>query len=427
MNLELSKRAIAGVTVFFVVSIVLLLYMLARLGTLPVPGAHEHSVRVTFADAEGLPVQADVLVHGVKVGSVSGISVKPTGRSVVTLKLGSGAPVLHPDASADVGFKTPLGEPFVDLDPGHARGRLTGQLGARSAVEIDDALAFLDAGGRANLRAVLGSLGRGAASPDTSSEVNGTLAQLSTTTTSLGTLTAELSAQRGDLTAIVSNGRTVLDVLAGRAAEIRGLTDDAGTALSAAASQRAALGSILDQLPGLETLASSTLLAARPLIARATPVVEQVAAAAPALTRALDALPETTTELDAVLSQAPAIRSKVLPALSLLHGLAGPGTTALSVLGPALADIIPMAQYLEPRGNTIAAWFSNTADLGSHGDAKGDWARFFVMFDPSTLTGSTSGAPAGNSYTLPNDAAHNQAYVPGDYPHLMAYSPALGK
>jgi hypothetical protein len=88
---------------------------------------------------------------------------------------------------------------------------------------------------------------------------------------------------------------------------------------------------------------------------------------------------------------------------------------------------VPVAQYLGPRGRTVAAWFANTADLGSHGDAKGDWARFFVMFDPSTLFGVRAGSPSGNSYTAPGDAARNQPYRSGDYPRLMPFSPALGR
>jgi phospholipid/cholesterol/gamma-HCH transport system substrate-binding protein len=60
--------------------------------------------------------------------------------------------------------------------------------------------------------------------------------------------------------------------------------------------------------------------------------------------------------------------------------------------------------------------------LGQNGDAKGRWARFFVGFDPSTGFG-LPGAPAGNSYTEPNDAAHNAAYKPGDFPRLMPFRP----
>ena len=64
---------------------------------------------------------------------------------------------------------------------------------------------------------------------------------------------------------------------------------------------------------------------------------------------------------------------------------------------------------------------------GSHGDAKGNWARFFVTFDRSTLTGTPSDAPPGNSYTKPGDAAHNEPYQPGGYPRLEPYWPAMGK
>jgi hypothetical protein len=81
-----------------------------------------------------------------------------------------------------------------------------------------------------------------------------------------------------------------------------------------------------------------------------------------------------------------------------------------------------MLQYLAPRANTIAAWFSNTDALGQNGDAKGRWARFFVGFDPSTGFG-LPGSPPGNSYTEPGDAAHNAGYKPGDFPHLLPFKP----
>ena len=297
---------------------------------------------------------------------------------------------------------------------------------ARPTVETDDALAFLDRAGRANARGVVESLGQGAAAPGTASEVGGAIARLHSTTDSVGQLLSELRAQRGDLTGLIAGGRVVLNTLASRAAEVRSLTAGAGTTLSALAAQRAALGAVLDRLPGLMRNSTGTLLQSRSLIATASPVVREVSEAAPSLTSALDAIPATTAALQNLLAQGDAVRASVMPALAMLRTLAQPGSAALGLIGPALADVIPIAEYLAPRGNTIAAWFANTADLGSHGDAKADWARFFVMFDPSTLLGSRSGAPPGNSYTAPNDAANNQPYRPGDYPRLMPYSPALG-
>jgi hypothetical protein len=136
-------------------------------------------------------------------------------------------------------------------------------------------------------------------------------------------------------------------------------------------------------------------------------------------------LPAVTDSANALLGGAGAIRTDVVPVLDQLHELARPASSALSILGPVLADAIPIAQFLAPRADTIAAWFANTADLGSHGDAEGDWARFFVMFDPSTLLGLQTGAPKSNTYTAPGDAADNQPYRSGGYQRLMPYAPAL--
>jgi hypothetical protein len=100
---------------------------------------------------------------------------------------------------------------------------------------------------------------------------------------------------------------------------------------------------------------------------------------------------------------------------------------AVERLSPALANAVPMLRYLGARRDTIAAWFSNTADLGAQGDAKGRWARFFIMLDPSTALGLPSGAPPGNAYTQPHDAKANAPYRAGDFPRLMPYAPALGR
>jgi hypothetical protein len=64
-------------------------------------------------------------------------------------------------------------------------------------------------------------------------------------------------------------------------------------------------------------------------------------------------------------------------------------------------------------------------DLGSNGDAKGKWARFFVGFDAASTFGVKLGAPPSNPYTAPNDAAANRAYRSGDFPRLVPYAPAL--
>jgi phospholipid/cholesterol/gamma-HCH transport system substrate-binding protein len=427
MNLRLGVRAAAGVLTFAVASLVLLGYMLIRLGALPSPAAEVLTVHALLADAQGLPTHADVLDRGVNVGQVSGVSVHGA-DTVVTLALGAGRPVLHSDASVRIGFKTPLGEPFVDLDPGSAPGpalRAGATLRSTSTVALDEALGFLDGAGRVNLRSALIDLGQGAASPATSAHVSDTALGLENATASLGRLAAELRAQTGEISGVVGNGATVLDVLAQRAGEVRGLFVSANTTLAVLARQRSALGGVLGRLPGLLDQARVTLASATPLIQQAIPAAGRLTAAAPGITEALRAAPSVTASLDRVLAQADAIRRTALPALGALAPLATTGREALRLLGPALADLVPVAHYLGLRANTIAAWFANTADLGSSGDAKGKWARFFITLDPSTAVGVKAGAPPGNSYAPPNDAAHNVPYNPGAYPRLEPYAPAL--
>ena len=72
----------------------------------------------------------------------------------------------------------------------------------------------------------------------------------------------------------------------------------------------------------------------------------------------------------------------------------------------------------QPRRRTVASWFSNTAALGTNGDKKGRWARFFVFFDPATLLGQQASLP-NNAYTPPNDALNPQPFEPGDFERLL--------
>ena len=61
---------------------------------------------------------------------------------------------------------------------------------------------------------------------------------------------------------------------------------------------------------------------------------------------------------------------------------------------------------------------ANTAALGTNGDAKGRWARFFVFMDPATLFAQKSDLPV-NAYTPPDDALRPRAFRAGDFERLL--------
>jgi ABC-type transporter Mla subunit MlaD len=345
---------------------------------------------------------------------------------LLTLGLDSRTVPLHGDAGARVAQKTPLGESFVDLSPGRRgpRPAQDARIAGRDSVEIDEALGVLDARGRTDATAILKTLARGARAPRTDARLNATLVRLRAAADAADRLTTTLDGQQANIAGTVDATRTILTTLAAHRGSVRAIVAGADTTLRAIAAQRRDLEAILAAAPPLLVHAREVLANAAPLIADARPLVSDVRAAAPGLTTALRQTPAVLDDANTLIAQAPALRAAADPALNALDRLLPVATPAIRHLGPALADVVPIVRYFEPRANTIAAWFANTADLGSNGDAKGKWARFFILFDPNTAFGISPGPP-GNTYTTPGDAAHNKPYQPGDYPRLVPFAPAL--
>lgn len=422
MILRFPRSSALGLLAFAVVSVVLFGVLLARFGGPSVRVGEVQRVAVTLPDAQGLTEGADVLVRGVKVGRVGDVAIAGD-RARLVLELGDERPALHADASASVGAKTPLGESFVALDPGRAAAPLDGDLAGRASVQLDEALSVLDARARADLRALLASFAEAARSPEAAAQVSAALDGLDGTVTAFDRLGRTLDGQERGVASVVENGRAVLRELGDHASAIRGIVRDGRTTLEAVAAQRPALDDALRRLPGLVTGARDTLAQADPLLREATPFAADLREAAPPLSRSLVALRPALRDVKVLLDRTPALTAAALPALRSVRATLPALARTAGALGPALRNAVPMLQYLAPRANTIAAWFSNTAALGQNGDAKGRWARFFVGLDPASAVGSPAGDPPGNSYTSPGDAADNQPYRPGDFPRLLPYEP----
>lgn len=419
---HLSLRARAGLALFAAVSIGLFGFLGARFGG---PGVHLHQplvLRAAPLDTQGLAPDADVLVRGVRIGHVGSIAVRGD-RALTALELGGGRPRLYADASARVGTKTPLGEAFVDLDPGHrAAGPFDPRraLRVRPSVQVDEALGVLGARPRADLRALLRTSAGALAGPSASVELSETLAGLRRATGELRLLGGTLRGQDSDLAVTVQSSRVMLRELAEHDAAVHGIVTDGLRTLRGAGADPAALRRALAQLPGVLADARSTLASARALLRRAVPVARDARLAAPPLAGALREAPGTLREARALLVALPALRASALPALTDARPFLRAASPAARALDPVLADAVPMARYLAPRSRAIAAWFANTAALGQSGDAKGRWARFLVLFDPATAFAGAP-APAANAYPQPGDAAHNAPYRAGDYPRLRPY------
>src|SRR5213083_1033808 len=83
-----------------------------------------YRVKVSFPEATQLGLEADVRVAGVSVGKVVKKDVDPAhpNRTVATLELNKRFAPLASNARAILRQKTLLGETYVELTPGNAKG-----------------------------------------------------------------------------------------------------------------------------------------------------------------------------------------------------------------------------------------------------------------------------------------------------------------
>lgn len=427
MSLDVSRAWLAALAVFAVVVVATTAVLLDRAGGPSVVPDGARSLVVDLGHLEGLEDRGDVLVRGVRVGSVGRI-VRRGGRARVTLDLDGAQVDVRRGATVRVGLKTLLGEAYLDLDPGPPGapvlpdGARLPASGVLPSVGLDDALRVLDRPAREDLTATVRGAGRAAASPLAAQQVSAAAGRLREAAAALRRLTSTLRGQEDDIAASVTAGRTVLDEAARREAAVRGLVTDASRTLGALTRRDGALRATAQEVPAVLRGTTAALRAADPLVRRARRPVADLRAAAPDLAAALARTPGVARDLDGVLTGAGALRRSAAPALRRLDALLGPATAVTRRLDPALGDLVTTARYVADRRRALAAWFSNTAALGRNGDAKGRWARFFIFADPASLLGQRSGLP-GNAYVGPDDALANRPHVRGSYPRLRRARP----
>lgn len=426
MNLRISKLGTLSLLISVIIGVALFIYLMGQFGGPSLRFSSLYTVSATFPDSKQLSVRSDVDVRGVKVGDVQSIHLGRSSATVTFSVAARYAPVYR-DATVQVGEKTLLGESYINLDPGHrAAGRLPS--GARlpgrgvlpATVEIDQALNALSPSARRHMISSLETFAAGAASPSAPAQVGDTLAGLANATAQLRALTSTLQGQEGDIAHGVEAAQVVLGQLGDREAAVKEIVSGGRATLQALASRNAALEAGITQLPQLLHTAQVTLHDARPLLVDAGPLMSDLRTAAPPLESALTKLPPVTRDANRVVAGLPAFNAIALPTLSLAHTVLGLAQPVSLTLPPALRNLVTVVQFLSEHRQEVAAWFSNTADLGSGRDNKGYFARFFINFDFPTGFGLPT-TLANNPYTKPGDAAHNQPY--SGYPHLLPYTP----
>ncbi len=107
-----------GVGIFVLIGLLCVGYLTIRLGQMELMGDEHYFLNARFLSVAGLKKGAQVVIAGVKVGQVDGISLDPEEQvAIVRLKLMQNV-VLTDDVIASVKTSGLIGDKYIKLSPG---------------------------------------------------------------------------------------------------------------------------------------------------------------------------------------------------------------------------------------------------------------------------------------------------------------------
>lgn len=270
----MSRRRIAVdaalVLAFALICIAGMEFLAVNIGQ-PNPLSSGYRVRAVFADADGVPTDADVRVAGIVVGKVVGVSQDPGDprAAVVTMAIGDSRAVpVYSNGSAMVRPKTLIGEKYVDLDPGDPRGTAIPVNGTlpesrtSTTVEFDQIFNAFDAPTRQEQRLVLQALD--AATRQRSGDLQAIIPQLQQGVANLVPVAQVYERDNPELGRILDNLATLIGTLGDEHEQLAGLLANGNAALGAIAQRDR---SLITTLRAASNVAAELNAAAVPTVA----------------------------------------------------------------------------------------------------------------------------------------------------------------
>jgi phospholipid/cholesterol/gamma-HCH transport system substrate-binding protein len=322
--------------------VVVFLHLPAKLTA---PGGHR--LTAVFADAQTLATGDPVRLHGVQVGTVTGIDLDRGGRSAtVSMSVSDDALPLYADARATVRWRSLFGAAFViDLDRGTPalgplRGGALDRRHTATQVLLEDLTTAMAGRAREGTRAVLREFPRVLA--DREVPRNALQAMADTAPPIREGMRAVQGQRRKDLGRLVANSARTVRALDAPSEEMNALVSGAATTFATTARRRAdisrALVDAADTLPRVRRTArrlDGTLRRADPLLA--------------SLDQAAPELVPTAARLDPTLAAARGLLSDARPLLSELRPAVASLASASRTGAPVLAELRPILSRLDQR------------------------------------------------------------------------------
>ena len=278
--------ALAAVAIAIVAVVVILL-----------SGGSSYQVKAIFTNASQLVPGDQVQVAGNPVGSVSKITLTPSGQAELTLTIDNSTyQPLHQgtDATVRLASLSGIANRYIDLRLGSGtaskipNGGVIPTSDTTSAVDFDQLFNTLDGPTRKGLQNVI--QGSGAQYANAGAKAQAAWQYLNPAVASSSLLFRELNRDTSKFTNfIVKSGNLVSDI-AQRQSDLSGLVAHLNTTTQALAAQHTALGQSLQRLPGFMRLANTTFVNLRSALDDLQPLVDASKPVAPKLQKLLEQL-----------------------------------------------------------------------------------------------------------------------------------------
>ncbi|MFL5912656.1 MAG: MlaD family protein [Gaiellaceae bacterium] len=390
-------------------------------------------VQALVPNGSGLVQGNEVRIGGKRVGIVKSIEARAEPRrpiAVIHMSLDKRL-VLRTDSTVTIRPRSTLGLKYVQVVPG-AHGRKVAQNGtlplatAQPIVELDQVQNTLDAPTRRALQTALEDLGPGLAGRGTA--LNDFVAQSPQLATGVEHVARNLADPRTGLDEFVKGASSMIGELAPVTPQMERLVTSANVTAGALAGVRTQMSQVLSEAPPTESVATSVL-------ADATPVLHDARGLLTALTPGVKVLPEAARRLHSALQVGVPVVRRAPP---LVDGLQKTLAKVDEVASdPALPDSLrrllttvqiagPLVSYVAPnqlKCNYLGLYWRNIASSLSEGDASGNWLRTGSMGTTDESRAHASSAPQLHENPYPN------SFAPGQTPECEAgnepYEPGM--
>ena len=328
-------------------------------------GSAPYTVKVEFANADGLQADFAVRVQGVVVGRIAGVTVTPRDTALATLELDPSVAPIGAGASASINPSNLLGEKYVLLERGdlgrpQPSGTTIPLSRSSTAPELDQVIDSFNPPTRLATGIFLAE--QGDALVGRGHDLANLLERLPGSLDSARQLIAGLDQDNAALGRLIDESNQILLTAAPQRAALGRLVTGADGALAAFASRDQQLGATIENAPGAVAQLRHTLSA---LQATASP-----------LGRAATGLRATADPLARTLQATPKFARAAQNALTDL-GQAGPalrrlgrkGSPVVRALEPGASRLVTFSRVLAPVSTLLGQ------RIGSILDVLQGWAR----------------------------------------------------